>query len=294
MDNWLEISAKTVVYAAALTALGAGAVRRLLLPRVKAHVAPDLLLASGDRADRVMLLAAAGLILGVLLRAWAHTVSAFGMVDALSWDNLTLIAFESRWGGGWQAQMAAAVLLFAVSAWTPRHSPLERSTTRASATKAALVLVALAALCLAVPQTGHAAEQWLRVILHAVHLLGGGAWLGALAIVVFTMPKAVRPHLLRAFAPVAASSVALVGISGIVMMLTYVGSPLSNLWTTDYGRRLLLKLAVVGASLVVGGLNWRALHRGNGRAIGRLPTFEASLVLVIVVLTAWLTETAHP
>ena len=293
MDNWLEISAKAVVYAAAVAAVGAAAVRRLLLPRVKAQVAPDLLLASSDRADRVMLLAAACLIPGVVLRAWAHTVSAFGMADAWSWDNLTLIAFESRWGGGWQLQMAAAVLLFAIGAWNARLSSLERSTTPASATEIALALVAIAALCLAVPQTGHAAERWLRVILHAVHLLGGGAWLGALAIVVFGMPKAVRPHLLRAFAPVAASGVALVGVSGVVMMLTYVGSPLSNLWTTDYGRRLLLKLAVVGASLVCGGLNWRALHRGNGRSNG-LPTFEASLVLLIVVLTAWLTETAHP
>ncbi|MEQ1910805.1 MAG: CopD family protein, partial [Vicinamibacterales bacterium] len=145
----------------------------------------------------------------------------------------------------------------------------------------------------AVPQTGHAAEHWLRVLLHAVHLLGGGAWLGALAVVVFGMPSAVRSHLLRAFAPVAASSVALVALSGVVMTLTYIGS-LSNLWTTDYGRRLLLKLAVVGASLVIGGLNWRALHRGEARASGKMPTLEASLVLAIVVLTAWLTETAHP
>ncbi|MEQ1912844.1 MAG: hypothetical protein ABMA15_28775, partial [Vicinamibacterales bacterium] len=177
MDNWLEISAKAIVYAAALVAVGAAVVRRLLLPRVTAQVAPDVLLASGDRADRVMRLAAGCLILGVLLRAWAHTVSAFGMADAWSWDNLTLVAVESRWGGGWQVQMVAAVLLFAVSVRTPRRSSPERSTKRP---KAALVVVALAVLCLAVPQTGHAAEHWLRVLLHAVHLLGGGAWLGAL------------------------------------------------------------------------------------------------------------------
>ena len=144
MDNWLEISAKAIVYAAALAALGAAAVRRLLLPRVKAQVAPDVLLASGDRADRVMLRAAALLVVGVLLRAWAHTVAAFGMADAWSWDNLTLIAFESRWGGGWQVQMAAAVLLVAVSLWTPRRSSLEQSAQRASTTKAALSLAALA------------------------------------------------------------------------------------------------------------------------------------------------------
>ena len=293
MDNWLEISAKAIVYAAALTALGAAAVRRLLLPRVKAQVTPAVLLASRERADRVMLRAAATLVLGVLFRAWAHTVAAFGLADAWSWDNLTLIAFESRWGGGWQVQMAAAVLLFAVGVWTPRRSSPERSTRRPSATTSALALVALAALCLAVPQTGHAAEHWLRVLLHAGHLLGGGAWLGALAVVVFGMPKAVRTHLLRAFAPIAATSVGIVGLSGVVMTLTYIGS-LSNLWTTDYGRRLLLKLAVVGAALVIGGLNWRTLHRGVGRANRRLPTLEASLVLAIVVLTAWLTETAHP
>ncbi len=293
MDNWVEISAKAVVYAAALAALGAAAVRRLLLSRVKAQVAPDVLLASCERADRVMLRAAASLVLGVTVRAWAHTVSAFGMADAWSWDNVRLISFESRWGGGWQAQMAAAVLLFVVSARVARPASLDRSTNRSSAKDATLAIVALAVLCLAVPQTGHAAEHWVRVLLHAAHLVGGGAWLGALAVVVFGMPQAVRPHLLRGFAPIAATSVAIVGLSGVVMTLTYIG-PLSNLWTTDYGRRLLLKLAVVGAALVIGGLNWRTLHRGNSRANGKLPTLEASLVLAIVVLTAWLTETAHP
>lgn len=292
MDNWLEISAKAIVYAAALVAVGAVAVRVLLLPRVRDQVSPDLLLASRVRGERVTLLAACCLVLAVLIRAWAHTVAAFGMTDA-SWDNLRLIALESRWGGGWQVQMAAAVLLLTVAASTLLRSSLASAAPRRPAASLPLDLIVVGAVCLALPQTGHAAEHWLRVVLHALHILGGGAWLGALSVTVFAMPKAIRGHLLRAFAPVAASSVALVALSGVAMTLTYIG-PLSNLWTSDYGRRLLLKLGVVGTAMAIGGLNWRSLHRSSGAGNTRLPALEAALVVAVVILTAWLTETANP
>ena len=283
MDVWFEIAAKALVYAAALAAIGAGGLRRLLLPRLRGQVEHDVLLHNFVRADRALVVAAAGCVVGLLLRAWAHTVAAFGLADASSWSNFRLIAFESRWGSGWQLQAAASVLLLVTAFWALRGPRFG----------GALTCICLVILCLAVPQTGHAAEHSLRVFVHAVHVLAGGLWIGTLAVAIVATSADIRLHALRAFAPIAVAGVALMWLSGLTATFLYLG-PLSNLWTTDYGRRLLLKVATVAVALAIGSMNWRALHRGSGHGDDRLPTLEASVGFIIVLLTAWLTETAHP
>lgn len=282
MVDWFEVAAKALVYTATLIAVGAVTLRHVLLRRVATPDDETPLRRADDRADVVLCFAATGLVGALVLRACAHTVAAFGLPDALSLENLELIAIESRWGGGWQLQLAAGLLLLGTSLGARRRQGLQP-----------LCLAAVVAVSLALPQTGHPAGHPWRVLLHATHVLGGGLWLGTLVVIVTAAPRALRPRLLQAFAPVATTGVGMVGLAGLIMSISYLGA-VSALWTTDYGRELGLKGAVVGLALAMGAANWRALRRNRGHHRMHLPTVEASLLLVIVALTAWLSETAHP
>lgn len=307
MDGWLEVAAKSVVYLAFAMVTGAAVVQWMLLPRTTAWLEADTRTGASRRAEHVMALAAGVLLAGVGVRAWAHTATVFGLSDSFSWDNLTLITFTSQWGRGWRVQGAAALLLAVTTlpllgrpgladVGRPGAGPSSGAERHRSYRLGRVVVgAAIVLVSLAIPQTGHAAGHTWRVLVHAVHLLGAGAWLGTLAVVVFGMPSPIRNDLLHAFAPVAAMSVSALIASGTAVALAYVG-PLSNTWSTEYGRVLLVKLALVVAALLLGGANWRALHRPGGRAERRrtLPIVEASLVFAIVAVTAWLTETAHP
>ena len=94
----LEGSAKALLYASLLIALGASAVRWLLLPRAASDLplhTPPLL---EDAVARVAANAALMAFVACVLRLGTHAVSAFGLTDRLSWGNIKLIALQSRWG----------------------------------------------------------------------------------------------------------------------------------------------------------------------------------------------------
>src|SRR5262245_58083613 len=103
---WLEAAPKALVYVAFLLAIGACAVKWLVLPR--ADVTADARDACEDRLARVLLTANAAAVLALLLRLFAHTFAAFGAAEWLSAESLRVIAVESRWGEGWRLQLICA------------------------------------------------------------------------------------------------------------------------------------------------------------------------------------------
>lgn len=287
MEFWFEVVAKIATYAALLTLLGGLGLRWLLLPQVHTHgpVTSDLNANAGAAVDRFIVRCAVGLVAALLLRAVAHTVAAFGMSDAWTLENLTLIALESEWGGQWQRQVLAAIALAAVAA-----AGLRSLAGRGATAAAALVV------CFLLPGLGHAAGETDRVIVHGVHLVAGGLWLGTLlATVAIASPavRTMRPALLKAFAPVAMIGFATLAATGAFAAWTYLG-PLSNLWTTTYGRLLGLKLFFVFDALVLGGINWWRMHRLDRPPLENAAIAEAAIAVCIVAVTGWLTETGHP
>ena len=101
---------------------------------------------------------------------------------------------------------------------------------------------------------------FLHVANQIVHLLAGGAWIGALLPLWLTLHVA-RPGTIemaaeagRRFAFFGTVAVALVVASGIVDGLFLVGG-VSDLVTTAYGLVLLAKLALVGGMLLCAALN---------------------------------------
>lgn len=283
MAESLEAAAKIVAYLAILVATGVAGAGWLLR---RSAIDSSSAAAARQRLDATLLPAGVCLLVATLARAWAHTASAFGFADAWSIENLQLIALESRWGGGWRLQALSALSVVVMGA-ALRMGPRPWSRWMAG--------VAAIAAAFAVPQTGHGAAEPYRWVLHGAHVAGAGLWAGTL-LALLTLrspaPDAQRP-LLRAFAPLAAAAVAVIAVSGLVASWVYVGA-WTNLWGSEYGLVLVLKLGLVAAMAASGGINWLRLHRHADRDVSRTVLIEAVLAVAVVVVTGWLTETAHP
>ncbi len=292
----LEAGAKAFLYASLLLLIGANALHWLLLPRCAEELGPRVGMLSRSGA-RIAFRAAAVALCACIFHAWAHTVAAFGFDDA-GWDNVKLIALQSRWGHSWQLQTAAAaIVVVACAAAAKRRAawPFE--------TLAVLLFTAT------LPLLGHAAGDVLRVTLHIVHVLAAGIWLGTLAMVLVvripyddadSLPAAyagqrMRSVILRRFWLVAIPSAAMAVLAGVVAAYLYIGS-LSNLWTTAYGRILLVKIVLVGGIAACGYSNWQRLRRLHPQKFSgeTLIVLEALLTIAVVLVTALLTETGHP
>ena len=202
-----------------------------------------------------------------------------------------MIAFESRWGRHRMLQVAAAAAL-AVSYLLVRLGP------RAGWLLAALSGVGLA---VALPLLGHAAGNAGRMAVHTVHLLGAGLWIGTLAALwVVARIESCRggselaaPALFRQFSIVALSGAVVVLVAGLVASALYVET-LSSLWTTGYGRALMLKVALVAGIGVCGFVNWRRFGEpGERSTIPPTVPLEVALACAVAFATSVLTELEH-
>ncbi|MGE3707138.1 MAG: CopD family protein [Vicinamibacterales bacterium] len=295
----LEAAPKALVYGATLLAVGVCAARRLA-GRIEIDGA-----AQDQRFTRLVGRVGLVLLAALAARAAGHTAAVFGPAAAFDWHQLEIVAVESGWGQAWQRQMAAA-LLFAVLAWSAAHwGPLGWS----------LAEIGAAALCYAVPLTGHAAGDLVPVLVHGTHLLAGGLWLGTLVAAVLltrsveadriaarlpgASPRAflTSAALLAPFAPLAVSGAVGVLLTGLVMAFWYLGGATEFL-ATPYAWTLLVKVSLVADAATLGFLNWRALHRGTTAATaGPRVVFlaaEAAAAVAVVLASAVLTELEHP
>jgi putative copper export protein len=164
-----------------------------------------------------------------------------------------------------------------------------------------LYAVAVLAAAATIPLLGHAGGSVPRHLMHAVHLIFGGVWLGTLAVLVGLRWRASRGAswamrwslpLVQAFSPMALASAAVVATTGVVATWMYVGAA-SNLLATDYGRALSFKLACVLVILVCGRANWQRARVGLDPM---LPVMIAELAAAaaVVLATGVLTETEQP
>ena len=168
----LEAVTNAAMYAALVLAVGACASYWLLLPRLDG-AGMGSATALRRRVSTIASRAAVVFLVAVVSRLLAHAISVFGASEAFSWTQISLIAFQSRWGGGWRVQAVGALLLVPATAWT-------RDGHRAGWVLASLMGVGL---CFALPLVGHAAGSAMRVLVHASHLFGASLWLGTLGTV---------------------------------------------------------------------------------------------------------------
>jgi copper transport protein len=213
-------------------------------------------------------------------------------------ELFNLVMLESAWGVSWRIQagvaLAALILL-----------PLIRNT---------WLLVPLAAAVLTVsPLTGHAVEnpwgQSIGLFLHGLHQLGGGAWLGTLTLVVAAGYGGTRSlgeeernrviaTLVHSYSPVALGGVGVAVLAGLAMAYGYLGS-LNALWSSNYGRTLLVKTLLLVLTATLGAYNWKRLRPalGDSAASSRLyrsATLELVLGALLLGATAVLVAMPAP
>lgn len=166
-----------------------------------------------------------------------------GWSDAISIDTLDAVLLESSIGTAWQAQVIAAILLLLAFLVRSRHRMTAIAITSALAT-ASLAL------------NGHASNHqgWLSALHRSndiLHMLSGGAWLGALFPLVFMLRELEivgrQPDAqiaLRRFSLAGHIGVALVLTSGVINTCLVLGR-LPTDWTSPYQRLLAIKIAAV-------------------------------------------------
>lgn len=295
----LNALGRALAYASTIVLLGACAFLALV-PRWRGERDDDQSLAarSAAAAWRTAFGAAGVLPVAHLVRAWGQ-VRDFIAPDPMTWAAARPMLLESAWGRGWMIQLVVATLAVGVAGYAPRR-PVPGL---ASLAAAALAVAA------ASPLTGHAVEHpWnpgLGIGLHALHLIGGGAWLGALFTMVVAGLRVARgadahdvARMVRAFSPVALAGAGTAVGAGLLLALAYVGTP-RDLIGTSYGRVLIAKSMMLAAAMALGALNWRRLSPRLGDesatlAMRRSASLELAFGAGIVAATALLVSLPAP
>jgi putative copper resistance protein D len=161
----------------------------------------------------------------------------------------------------------------------------------------ALVLVVLCASVM----TDHAASRVEGriplILLTALHELATGFWIGGLPFLLLGLyvnrDKAAQWYLTRRFSQMALASVVILVLSGFFMSLSYVAS-WHALIGTAYGLMLLAKIAMLGAMLALGGINFLMLRKYSpGETIPRLRRLvevEVGIGITIILTAASMTS----
>jgi putative copper export protein len=102
----------------------------------------------------------------------------------------------------------------------------------------------------------------------------------------------------NAFSPVALACAAAIATTGVLAAWMHLGT-LSALWASDYGRVLLVKLAVIAIIAAFGAVNWRVLRPAMGdvagaRRIRGSAMTELAIGALVLAVTAVLVATPTP
>jgi copper transport protein len=163
---------------------------------------------------------------------------------------------------------------------------------------ALLVFAGACALALIAAPTlsGHALDRdqprGLAAATDLAHSASAAIWFGGLLALAFVVPQGAdereRRALARRFSTTALVAVIVLGLTGLARALTEL-SAVSQIWTTSYGRALIIKTALFVPLLGVGWLN-RALLAGAFARLRRSVLIEVTVLTAIVVVVGVLTE----
>jgi copper transport protein len=153
----------------------------------------------------------------------------------------------------------------------------------------------------------------VNVVVDLIHMLGAAAWVGGL---VFLL-KAAYPasdtgqrERVSLLGPVVArfSDLAVLGVSAVVLSGTFAAYMQLRSWSaltgSAYGQVLLAKIAVFLPLVALGGFNKNVVKPRIDRAVAsgddagglatlrRIVSYEVTLAIVVVALTAWLVSLA--
>jgi copper transport protein len=163
------------------------------------------------------------------------------------------------------------------------------------------VLLPVAAACslallAAPPLAGHALDRnqprVLAPLADLAHTASAAVWIGGLLSLVYVLPRAedpaVRAAAVRRFSTSALVAVSVLALTGLGRALTEL-SAVSQIWSTSYGRTLIVKTALFVPLVALGWLN-RAMLIDAFSRLRRSAAAEVTLLCAVVVAVAVLTE----
>jgi copper transport protein len=288
--------ARTLSFVGLLVLIGATTFRTLVLPRA-VGISSELRERMEKRAALLGLSACVLVILGVFARLFLETEMMSAMPEMRKMSMMDM-AIHTQWGLALQLEIGAALLASVSFALAMKR--------RHGAWLAAVVSVIVLAVTPAL--AGHAAASprftALMIATDFLHVLGGASWLGTLlAVMLVGVPLSLKldgdgrwssiASLVNSFSRLALVSVVVVVVSGVIASWVHLAH-LSALWQTLYGQILLLKLFLVGATLMIGAYNFRRVQPTLVSEVGtprlkRSATLELGLGFLILLVTGFLT-----
>lgn len=153
---------------------------------------------------------------------------------------------------------------------------------------------------------GHTVTKGDRMftgIADVVHVAGGAVWAGGVLMLTSVLWRRHRQgremralQLAIRFSVVATLALVAVGVAGLALTVIILDSP-SELWSTEWGRLLMLKTLIVAGAAVAGGYNHKVLIPQMNRApddpsltshFRTVVTGEATALVAVLVVTAFL------
>jgi copper transport protein len=300
------VFARWLSFAATLLLVGVCAIHALARGATHAALRSEIAPALGRLAwwASVALLPASG------LRLLDQMLALQGPDDGML-TGLQPLLTSTTWGTGFLWQTAA--MLAALTASGALRTAGQR------AWPWPLLTVGVLGLCVTPALQGHAIGDELRPLLavaaDAGHVLAAGMWLGSVAVIGWlgsaiptadgTVSDGVAARattrlrqLVPLVPPIALSGAAVLlatGVAGTAMHL----QQLSDLWTSEWGRYVLVKSGLLATVALLGALNWRRYGPRLGSAGGvaslrRTLMIELAVALVALVVTAILVVTPLP
>lgn len=285
-----------------LVLIGAVAFRVFVLGflRREQGAAAPIMGAASQRAARAALFATAALGVATLLRLVAQSYAMHGAADALNIGLIATMLGHTVWGWGWITQVVGVAVAASGFVLARRGGA------------GGWGIAALGALILAVTPalSGHAVAaprlRALAILADGAHIIGASGWLGSLLfVVVVGIPAALAlaesergravADLVNAFSPTALVFAGLTAATGVFAAWLHLGT-VPALWQTQYGRLLLLKLAILSVVAGTGAYNWLRVKpalgdiEGAGR-VRRSASVELAVGVLVLVVTAILVAT---
>jgi copper transport protein len=296
--GWVRVGLRALLYVSVLL-FAAGLLVPLLLRSSPSWLVPDALERAG--ADPAAVRSRERRLMGDI--GWVAVATAVGATVAEAADaagGLSPAGIRDflLTGTAGAARLAVVGALLAAVATTSRRP-------RLAAAAVALALMGIAAS----GHAGSAAPRAPSILNDWLHLMSGAVWLGGIGLMVLVWRSALRDppvrqavlrHVLAPFGRVALPAFLLVVATGAVSLITQLGH-LEALWTTAYGRVLLVKIGLVGVVALASSAHaWRlrprllreresevAVERRHWRLVRSEPIAGLAVVGAVAVLVAF-------
>jgi copper transport protein len=158
-----------------------------------------------------------------------------------------------------------------------------------------LLPVPSALLLLPVPSlAGHALDRGrprIEVVVDVLHVAAASLWLGGLVSLALALRSdGDRSRVLRRFSNLALVSVLVLAATGVIRAFSELHS-VGQIWSTGYGRVLVVKTALLAMLVGIGWVNrYRLVPRASVSGLRRSVAVELALFAVLVAAVALLTD----